>query len=78
MVKKYDYRIVGRTHLAPLEQGVRQLQRDGWELVYPDPDGSMTLEEALDACAPPELGGPVTGTLLSVSMRKEIRLEVIK
>lgn len=75
MVKKYDYRIVGRTHLAPLELDVRQLQREGWELVYPNPESSMTLEEALDACAPPELGGSVTGTLLSVSMRREIKDE---
>lgn len=71
MSKKYDYRIVGRVNLSALEESVRQLQRQGYELQYPDADGSMTIEQALDACAPPDLGGNVTGTLISVSMRKE-------
>lgn len=74
-MKKYDYRLVGRVNLGQLESSVRQLQREGWELTRPDPDGSMTLEEALDACAPPDLGGTPMGTLLSVSMRKEIENE---
>lgn len=73
--KKYDYRIVGRNSLAALEEGVRRLQYDKWVLVTPAEDGSMTLEEALDACAPPELGGKPTGTLLSVSMKREVRNE---
>lgn len=70
---KYDYRIVGRVNLSELEQAVRQLQRERWEMQRPD--NPMTLEDALDACLPADLGGRPTGTLISVSMRREKRDE---
>ena len=68
---RYDYRIVGRNSLAALEKGVRELQRKGWELHRPEyKEATLSLEDALDACAPPDVGGSSTGHLLSVSMRK--------
>ena len=76
MVKKYEYRIVGRPHLGELEQGVRFLQRQGFELQRPQhKEAEVTLEDALDLTAPPDLGGKATGHLLSVSMRREIQDE---
>lgn len=50
MDKRYHYRMVGRITLAELEQAVRHLERENWELVMQD--GAPTIQEALNTCKP--------------------------
>lgn len=57
----YDYRIVARNSLADLEQSVRQLQREDWEMQRTGVE--LTVEDALDAISERKM--------VSVKMRKE-------
>jgi hypothetical protein len=48
--KRYHYRMVCRLTLAELEQAVRHLEREDWELVMQD--GAPTIQEALQITKP--------------------------
>jgi len=57
--------MVGRITLAELEQAVRHLERENWELVMQD--GAPTIQEALNTCKP----GAGLSSQVVVPMRRE-------
>jgi hypothetical protein len=58
---KYNYKIVPRRSLAELEQRVRLMEAEGWELHSHDEE--LTISQALNFLAGPEKG------MVAVSMR---------
>lgn len=64
---KYNYKIVPRRSLAELEQRVRLMEKDGWELVSHDDE--LTISQALNALR----GKSMVAVSMRIAMLEEPR-----